>query len=398
MNKKEKAFQCAGDHQTPQNQTLKLLQTNIDKFRNFSFKALTTTATTTKDKKANNSLTRSTTFDEDLDETSDEKMPSLCDQDLTTTTDEDEQSRESESSGIFQLYGVPSSNTNSLSWNDIIEHYKYTESEIAGAQQLQLELNKLRKTGTSSKHEMNRVFPPFECLRYFCGCSHEIERAIKKWCHSTKMYREYNMAAISAAEVVECFKVLSKSIAFGGVDGDGCRIVSIKYSLFFFSDFKSINIFLLAGFYLFFYLTHDYAAHRNGICLLCDLDAFTLSNFSFTVEKTGIHFFQKVLPIRIKKVFMLDMPWMAHYALKMVLPLLNDKLRNRVFIVTNQELFHPHKPLLDKQQLPLLVGGTFDAKYINHANHASTFLYDILCKYFTQSIDVKHLSVDGLAV
>merc|ERR1719410_1610396 len=165
----------------------------------------------------------------------------------------------------------------------------------------------------------------------------------------------------------ECFQTLAKSICFGGYDEDGCRIIVIKYALFYFSDFKSIDVFLLAGFYLFYYLTHDVKAHRNGVTLLCDLEGFSLSNFSFTLEKTGIRFFQKVLPIRIKKVFVLDAPWIAHYALKLVLPLLNEKLRKRVFVTTKKELYENDatKKVIHQCQLPTLIDGSFDEEFMN---------------------------------
>merc|ERR1712176_761007 len=101
-------------------------------------------------------------------------------------------------------------------------------------------------------------------------------------------------------------------------------------------------------------------------------------------EKTGIHFFQKVLPIRIKKMFVLDAPWIAHHALKLVLPLLNEKLRKRVFVVTKQELYHMEK-IIDETALPKLVNGTFDEKFLNE-NDGKQFLYLILSKYFTKRL------------
>ena len=207
-----------------------------------------------------------------------------------------------------------------------------------------------------------------------------------------KMYAEYQMNKISDQEILECFKTLSESISFGGYDKDECRIIVIKYSLFYFNEFKSIDVFLLAGFYLFFYLTHDVKAHRNGVTLLCDLNGFSLANFSFTVEKTGIHFFQKVLPIRIKKMFVLDAPWIASAALKLVLPLLNDKLKKRLFVLTKEELFDTDKSvkkIICEAELPKLVNGQFDEKFMNE-NNGQSFLYVILSKYFTKTISLKH--------
>lgn len=290
-----------------------------------------------------------------------------------------------DTSNIFITYGVPSTSTNQLSWTDINNAYDYTQEEIAGAKLLQFELFKLLNIKSA---EMNKHLPPFEMLRYFLGCSNETDRAIEKWKYSMKMYKEYAMNKISDKEIFECFETLSKSVCFGGYDKDGCRIIIIKYALFFFKEYKSINVFLLAGFYLFYYLTHDVRAHRNGVTLLCDLNGFSLSNFSFIVEKTGIHFCQKVLPIRIKKVFVLDAPWIAHHALKLVLPLLNEKLRKRVFVVTKKELYHMQK-VIHETALPKLVNGTFDEKFLNE-NEGKAFLNMILSKYFTKTISLKH--------
>eukprot|EP01083_Nonionella_stella_P006119 17738_1 len=294
---------------------------------------------------------------------------------------------------IFDVYGTSSTNSNDLSWSNITDTHIYTENEILGAKELQSKLSQSMHITSN----INKYLPPFECLRYFLGCSMEIDRAISKWKYSIKMYNEYKMHQITADDVIECFKILSKSIAFGGLDKDKCRIITIKYSLFYFSEYKNINIFLLAGFYLFYYLTHDVVAHRNGICLLCDLNGFSLSNFSFTVEKKGLLFFQKVLPIRIKKVFVLDAPWIAHYALKLVLPLLNDKLRDRVFIVTNKDVYDTKdsadKTIIHDTDLPQLVGGSFDSQYLRHRQDSDSFLYDVLLQYFTKTVDLKHFNV-----
>merc|ERR1712129_184274 len=116
----------------------------------------------------------------------------------------------------------------------------------------------------------------------------------------------------------------------------------------------------------------------------CDLKNFTLANFSFVVEKAGIGFFQKVLPIRIKRIVVVDAPMVAHYALKLVLPLLG-KLRERVHIVKRAGLCE----LVDAKNLPLLLGGEFDASYAEE--HGSPFLYDLLTHYVTKSGHLSHL-------
>ena len=404
-------------NQREQKQTLDRIQSNLNKLKSLSLSTLNPTPSTNHTINPSNikSNSKSTTDLKDGELEFEEKK-------IESPTKYRSSSRsniaESESDAmdialpsidIMNVYGVSQTNTNKLSWNDITNNYKYTQPEISGGVKLQFELSKLY--GIKSEIDINKYFPPFECIRYFCGCSQEIDRAIKKWSYSIKMYDEYDMNEITENELIECFKLLSKSIAFGGLDADQCRIITIKYSLFFFSEFKNINIFLLAGFYLFYYLTFDIKAHRNGVCLLCDLNEFGLGNFSFTVEKTGIHFFQKVLPIRIKKVFVLDAPWIAHYALKMVLPLLNEKLKKRVFIVTRDELYgqtqtqqnnenddgnKEQKQLIDRYELPSLVGGYWDKKYLKEND--DTFLFKILSEYYKKSIHLKHFDVDFQAI
>ncbi len=316
----------------------------------------------------------------------------------------DDESDEEKKVALETIYGLNGEiNTYLLSWPRIISNYRYNKEEIVGSKKLQSKLAEL--FNISSLLAIDKYFPPFECIRYYCGCSMDIDRGIKKWIHSIKMYKQYKMHNITENELVSCFKTLSKSIAFGGYDCDGCRIITIKYSLFYFNEYKNLNIFLLAGFYLFYYLTHDVDAHRNGVCLLCDLTGFSLSNFSFTVEKNGIQFFQKVLPIRIKKVFVVNAPWIAHYALKLVLPLLNEKIRKRVFIVTKEELYtisayngnggentETNKTIMDEKNLPTLVGGTFDDEYMNDNNQS--FFYFVLLNYFKKTINLNHFNVD----
>eukprot|EP00485_Elphidium_margaritaceum_P009171 CAMPEP_0202688618 /NCGR_PEP_ID=MMETSP1385-20130828/4109_1 /ASSEMBLY_ACC=CAM_ASM_000861 /TAXON_ID=933848 /ORGANISM="Elphidium margaritaceum" /LENGTH=84 /DNA_ID=CAMNT_0049343633 /DNA_START=916 /DNA_END=1167 /DNA_ORIENTATION=- len=84
-------------------------------------------------------------------------------------------------------------------------------------------------------------------------------------------------------------------------------------------------------------------------------------------------------------MYVMDAPWMAHCALKMVLPLLNEKLRKRVLVITNEELFGS----ISASELPQLVGGTFDAQYLRQ-HQGSSFLTDILSLFVKQSIDLNH--------
>lgn len=71
----------------------------------------------------------------------------------------------------------------------------------------------------------------------------------------------------------------------------------------------------------------------NGIIYVIDLKEMTLSmasKFTPTFLRKLVQFYEKSLPLRIKGVHLINMPGFFHAVLGMVLPLLSEKLRQRV--------------------------------------------------------------------
>ena len=179
---------------------------------------------------------------------------------------------------------------------------------------------------------------------------------MKKWMNSIDLFVSKKFDEISESDLIKCYQTLSKSISFGGYDNDGYKIICIKQSEFYFNEYKNIDTFLFAGLYLFGYITQNINDTKNGVSIICDLNGFGFQNVSFTVLRMGIYCMQKILPIKIKRMLVIDCPWFAHNILNFVLKLMDKKLRNRLILLESSNDIYTY---INKDNIPSLIGGNY---------------------------------------
>ena len=104
---------------------------------------------------------------------------------------------------------------------------------------------------------------------------------------------------------------------------------------------------------LFELLTYDDCV-RNGVSVLILLENFGWANFSLETEKVFMEVLQKKFPIRIKKLFLINPPFIMSAILALTTPFLSAKMKERQQKITLEELHM----LIPSEDLPLALGGS----------------------------------------
>ncbi|XP_037813914.1 alpha-tocopherol transfer protein-like [Lucilia sericata] len=129
------------------------------------------------------------------------------------------------------------------------------------------------------------------------------------------------------------------------------------------------------------FIVDDSYACINGIVYILDLKNISLnmaSKFTPSFLRKIVQFYEKSLPLRIKACHMLNTPGFFHSVLSILLPLLSEKLRKRMFVY-GQNYTDDLEKNIPKKYLPTYLGGDngvreqlikdFDQKWLEYKDY-----------------------------
>ncbi|XP_065368348.1 clavesin-2-like [Calliphora vicina] len=118
----------------------------------------------------------------------------------------------------------------------------------------------------------------------------------------------------------------------------------------------------------------------NGIIYIFDLNNITLNmaaKYTPTFLRKLVQFYEKSLPLRIKGIHFINAPSFIHSVLSIVLPMLTEKLRQRISV--NGQNYESLYKIIPKQYLPCHLGGEngsmeeifkdLDQKWLEYENY-----------------------------
>ncbi|XP_074594206.1 retinaldehyde-binding protein 1-like [Brevipalpus obovatus] len=140
-----------------------------------------------------------------------------------------------------------------------------------------------------------------------------------------------------------------------GKSHDGTVIMIYRPGRFFFDQFNIINTVQ----HCVAFLTSYPEAHEKGVQIVVDVSEVALRKvlkFGVSGAKLTSDFLTKILPVRIQRIHILKSSWLINFGVRMFLPFMPYKLRQRiVFYSDNLDDFYQHCPL---SALPPDLGGT----------------------------------------
>lgn len=97
-----------------------------------------------------------------------------------------------------------------------------------------------------------------------------------------------------------------------------------------------------------------------GISLICNMEGMDWNSFDLSLMKKIIEIFQDCCPLRVKNIILLKSPWWVDMAIRVMMPLMKEKMRERVALVKEEmDLIR----WMDLEEVPSTLGG------LKHYNH-----------------------------
>lgn len=154
----------------------------------------------------------------------------------------------------------------------------------------------------------------------------------------------------------------------GGIDKEGYTILGLKANAFLPKKYESENV-LLKSFFLFLNMvSEDLNVLRNGVIFVGDMKKFGFKNFSKELETLFVEILQNVYPLRLHAMYMVDSPKLLEIALKVMRPLMKQKMKERMFIVNRKKL----NANVSNEVMPILIGGSFIRSNTNSNNKSDS--------------------------
>eukprot|EP01084_Bolivina_argentea_P143718 252309_1 len=240
------------------------------------------------------------------------------------------------------LYAEPiGSNTNDLSYDNIQFE---SDEEKQGAMDLAKHLRTANKLVN---------LPPFEMARFYIGSKQRIEKATKKWMDTMVTFKQYKLETITEQRMIKCFREMSRSMRFGGVDDQGRAILAIKYSLWFPANYEGTDVIMRCFINMLNIFTEQLDYARNGVLFIADCKDMGWCNFNLEMEKIFSQLLQEGYPMRVAGMYMLDAPLLLNIMMKICKPFLSKKMQERMKALTTEELFQ----IIPKEQVPTMING-----------------------------------------
>lgn len=97
-----------------------------------------------------------------------------------------------------------------------------------------------------------------------------------------------------------------------------------------------------------------------GISIICNMEGMDWNSFDLSLMKKIITIFQDCCPLRVKNIILLKSPWWVDMAIRVMMPLMKEKMRERVSLVKEEmDLIR----WMDVEEVPSQIGG------LKHYNH-----------------------------
>ncbi|XP_061392144.1 uncharacterized protein LOC133327637 [Musca vetustissima] len=197
-------------------------------------------------------------------------------------------------------------------------------------------------------------------IQFLRGCKYSLERAKEKieryYTIRTKFPDKLGIYDVDNERFREtarlgCFTTLPVPL-----NETGCRILMYHFS-YNPLEFTPVELFH-PGVAIYDYLMIDdpYAC-ICGTAFILDMAKATMTHFlhvNFPLLKIMVTYLEKSLPMRIKALYLVNIPSTANNFLKMFLPLFSEKLRKRIFLCGSLDELKQHIPL---KYLPKYYGG-----------------------------------------
>ena len=262
-----------------------------------------------------------------------------------------------------------------LKWEDIA--FK-DENEKAGAMKLQEILHKDCDIPLSK-------LPPFEITRYYLGSFSDIKLATRKWLDSIDMYSEYKFDSISKENLRIYFEKISNVMKIGGTTNKNELVCSLGCKDFIAKNFELNNTFIYAYFLLLHLLTSNLNILRNGLILIGSCDDYSSKNFTYQLVPR-FALFQKVYPIRLARIYVINGSRFVETCFNLIKPLLSKFMQQRIFWM-QKDVFLNDK-LIDHNLIPNnILNGNFDSKKINP-------MVEYCMKFLENDNNLDHFKLD----
>ena len=266
----------------------------------------------------------------------------------------DSKSNEKKNSDKIALHRIKiPRNLHLLTWDEL--EFKDDEEKL-GAMKLQEILHK------DSKIPLNKL-PPFEMLRYYIGSFYDIQLATRRWLDSIDMYKEHKFDNISDADLREYLSKISNVMKIGGINGENELVCSLGCKSYIASEFSLNSTFIKAYYLLLHLLTSDLDILRKGVILIGDAEQYSSKNFTYQLV-TRFSLFQKVYPIRLARIFVVNGSSFVQTCFNLIKPFLSKFMQQRIFWMQADEFFEGK--YVKSELIPNnILDGTFESDEIN---------------------------------
>ncbi|KAM7345753.1 alpha-tocopherol transfer protein-like [Cochliomyia hominivorax] len=200
-------------------------------------------------------------------------------------------------------------------------------------------------------------------IQYLRGCKYSLEKAKAKidlfFTLKSKFPEFSNPTDVNGAKFREMFNYGLGISLPRPLNDNGPRIYFMKFNddvakgLVDFDDLYSVP----NAMHEIMMLEDPYAC-INGIIYVMDLKGITMtmaSKYTPTFLRKLIQLYEKSIPLRIKGIHLINMPGFFHSVLSIVLPLMSEKLRQRITL--NGQNYESLFKLVPKEYLPQYLGG-----------------------------------------
>eukprot|EP00484_Ammonia_sp_Unknown_P006947 CAMPEP_0197075606 /NCGR_PEP_ID=MMETSP1384-20130603/211687_1 /TAXON_ID=29189 /ORGANISM="Ammonia sp." /LENGTH=445 /DNA_ID=CAMNT_0042514455 /DNA_START=188 /DNA_END=1525 /DNA_ORIENTATION=+ len=273
------------------------------------------------------------------------------------------------------------------SWSDV--NKQCSDSEL---DQLKQFYHRLVELGYNAKR-----LPKYEVLRYYLGTSKDINRALNKWKGSIDTYRDYQLAAITAADTKACLEKLSKSCHFCGYHNAHSNkpspVFVLNYESWNWDDFDDLSHVIKASFYICCWMTDNIQAINNGITLMINSKGIRFHHIKRAM--TVLRAIQKSLALRTNHVFFLNLPSLAKNSMRLFLKIYPKHIQEKIHICSNTDSLYQ---LLRREEIPHIFGGSLCIQQTDGDDKARSqqdlqSLGHLLSSYVDIK-DFKHFQVD----
>ena len=205
------------------------------------------------------------------------------------------------------------------------------EKQLAGGELTEDQRTKLNSFTAEHPEASKKI-----ALRFLIGRKWELERVRKLYANFVKTVKEKNLANITITDVLPEMRTQKMYLPGSRAKDESALFIiwGVRHKP---GEFKPDDTIKLAYYLNQVHVGEDPVTMRKGLCLIVNLEGVTWANSDVAFLKSIIDFFTDNIPASVKHIIVWRAPWWISMLVKMILPFLKEKMRQRILITDKSD-------------------------------------------------------------